>query len=148
MLLALAMLWLLGGEICILKHIRADDQAEVVALTKGRFPEGLFSRPDISYDGKRIVFCFADANVRERVELLSNDTMDEAYRESLGNKTYFQLWEMELGEGMPAPRQILICAFAHAVVVRQRRGRADSGDACVWQHVFYCCRVALSRHRR
>ena len=98
---------LLGGEICILKNIRADGQAEAVSITKGRFPEGLFSRPDISYDGKRMVFGFADANIRERVELLSNDTMDEAYRESLGNKTYFQLWEMALGEGMPEPRLIL-----------------------------------------
>ncbi|MFH1267597.1 MAG: hypothetical protein ABIK89_17905, partial [Planctomycetota bacterium] len=53
----------LGGEICVLRQVRADAGGEVVSLTEGKFPEGLFSRPDVSFDGERIVFGFAAADL-------------------------------------------------------------------------------------
>ena len=96
----------LGGEICILKEIRADAKVEVLSLTKGKFPDGMFSRPDISFDGKRILVGFAAAGVTEAAQSLPRDYLNRCYHESLGNRTYFQVWEMGLHKGGPAPRQI------------------------------------------
>ncbi len=96
----------LGGEICILKEIRPDGNGQIVSITKGKFPNGMFSRPDISFDGKRILFGFAAADVTEPTKKLPNNYLNKCYYQSLGNGTYFQVWEMALAEDGPAPRQI------------------------------------------
>jgi hypothetical protein len=92
----------LGGEICVLTEVRADGPARVVPLTEGRFPEGLFGRPDISFDGKRIVFGFAAADVKDLEEPACQ--MNRAAN-SIGNGTFYQLWEMDL-DGKTEPRRI------------------------------------------
>lgn len=96
----------MGGDICVLKRIRADGQAKVVSLTRERFPEGVFARPDISFDGKRIVFGFAARGITEARKDLANNYLNRTYFESLGNGTYFQVWEMGLDAEGPTPRQI------------------------------------------
>ena len=96
----------LGGEICVLDEIRADGKGKVASATKGKFPNGVFSRPDVSFDGKRIVFGFAAANVTEPTQKLPRDYLNRAYFESLGNGTYFQVWEMGITPKDSAPRQI------------------------------------------
>ncbi len=96
----------LGGEICILKEIRPEGNGRVVSITKGKFPGGMFSRPDVSFDGKRILFGFAAADVTEPVKKLPNNYLNACYYQSLGNGTYFQVWEMGLDADGPAPRQI------------------------------------------
>jgi hypothetical protein len=97
----------LGGEICILKDISADAPPRIVSLTKGKFPDGMFSRPDISYDGKRIVLGFAPTTRTEPIKNLPKDYLNRAYYESLGNGTAFDVWEISLSPGdKTAPRRI------------------------------------------
>jgi len=90
-----------GGEICLLKGIEADAQGKLVSLTEGKFPQGVFGRPDLSFDGGRIVFGFAATDVKDMVE--------EPYvvrgQNPIGNGSFYQLWEMELSGDTP-PRQI------------------------------------------
>lgn len=92
----------LGGEICVLQDLRADGKEKVVSLTKDRFPDGLFGRPDVSFDGKRIVFGFAAADVKDQVEAPCEM---RGQADSIGNGTYYQVWEMGL-DGQVPPRQI------------------------------------------
>jgi len=92
----------LGGEICLLTEVGSDVGGPRVSLTGGKFPEGLFGRPDISFDGKRIVFGFAAADVKDMDE---GPCESRAGQSSLGNGTFFQVWEMAL-EGTAAPRQV------------------------------------------
>jgi len=97
----------LGGEICILNGISADAAPRITSLTKGKFPEGMFSRPDISYDGKRIVFGFAPTTRAEPIKDLPKDYLNRAYYESLGNGTAFDVWEMPLSpDDKSAPKRI------------------------------------------
>ncbi len=91
----------LGGEICMLKEVRADMAGQIVSLTAGKFPEGLFSRPEISFDAKRMVFGFASAEVKD-LEEAACETLSGS--DSIGNGTFFQVWEM--GTDGRAPRQI------------------------------------------
>ena len=92
----------LGGEICILQDLRADGQGRIVSLTNERFPEGIFGRPDVSFDGKRIVFGFAAADVKDQEE---GPCVMRSGADSIGNGTYYQVWEMGL-DGQTPPRQI------------------------------------------
>ena len=93
----------LGGEICIMTNLRADAPPKITSLTKGKFPEGVFSRPDISYDGKRIVFAFAPNSRTEPIKNLPKDYLNRAYYESLGNGTAFDVWEMPLSPSDKTP---------------------------------------------
>ena len=108
----------LGGEICILKEIRPDAKGPVASITKGTFGPGVFSRPDVSFDAKRILFGFAAADVTEPQKKLPNTYLNKCYYQSLGNRTYFQVWEMALAPGGAAPRQI----------TQARRLREESTD--------------------
>ncbi len=92
----------LGGEFCVLKETRDDLGGQVVSLTQGKFPEGLFGRPDVSFDGKRIVFGFAAEEVTDLVE---GPCESQGVADSIGNGTFFQVWEMALDGRTPA-RQI------------------------------------------
>ncbi len=92
----------LGGEICILKDIHAEASDSVVSLTRGKFPEGLFGRPVVSFDAQRIVFGFAAADVKDLVE---GPCETLGGTDSIGNGTFFQIWEMTLDGSVP-PRQI------------------------------------------
>lgn len=92
----------LGGEICLLKDVDVDLEGEVVSLTEGKFPAGLFGRPDISFDAKRIVFGYAAADVKD-VDEGPAETL--AGTDSIGNGTFFQVWEMGTDGRLP-PRQV------------------------------------------
>jgi len=96
----------LGGEICILKEIRPDAPGKIESLTREKFPEGMFARPDISFDGKRAIFGFAPAARTETAKKLPRDYLNRAYFEGLGNGTWFDVWEMDLAKDGPAPRRI------------------------------------------
>jgi len=92
----------LGGEICLLSEVRADMSGRRVSLTEGKFPDGLFGRPDVSFDGSRMVFGFATAAVRDLEE---GPCESRGGQSSVGNGTFFQVWEMGLQRSSP-PRQI------------------------------------------
>ena len=91
-----------GGDICLLSDIRPDQSAAAVSLTEGRFPFGMFSRPDVAFDGERIVFGYASAEAKDLDEPLCES---EGGTTSIGNGTYFQVWEVT-PDGSAPPRQI------------------------------------------
>jgi len=79
-----------GGDLCILS---AD--GTVRSLTAGRLPPGVFGRPDLSFDGKRLVFGYALA--RQDAKPFSEKTA----LEDTGYCYNFQVWEMGLdGSGL------------------------------------------------
>ncbi len=92
----------LGGEMCILESIQADMKGKVNSLTQGEFPDGLFGRPELSFDGRRIVFGFAAADIKDLHEGPS-ETLNGT--DSIGNGTFFQVWEAAL-DGHAPPRRI------------------------------------------
>lgn len=51
-----------GGDLCILSPIAPD--GSVRSLTRGLLPEGVYGRPDLSFDGKRILFGYAQARAK------------------------------------------------------------------------------------
>ena len=95
----------LGGEICLLENL-GDDRingglGRVVSLTAEKFPAGVFGRPDLSFDGKRIVFGFAAADTKDTTEPPS---VPNEFN-SIGNGTFYQIYEMGL-DGKSLPRRI------------------------------------------
>jgi len=98
-----------GGDICILKEMRADGQAEVTRITEGLFPRGTFGRPDLSFDGKRIVFGYAREREAGANQMsyggISEQTAPLYAEHQVGPCHEFQVWEMGLN-GDPAPRQL------------------------------------------
>jgi hypothetical protein len=89
----------IGGEICLLREVRPDNRGEIVHLTRGKFPEGVFGRPDVSFDGRRIVFGFGP-----KLEPGTAPHPLAKHRED-GPCGYFQVWEMTL-DGRSPPRQL------------------------------------------
>lgn len=98
-----------GGGICVLKGISADGEAKVERLTDGEFPTGTFGRPNLSFDGNRIVFGYA----RERKSDERNDSVGPISQATApfyathqtGLCHEFQVWEMSL-DGKSPPRQL------------------------------------------
>jgi hypothetical protein len=89
----------IGGEICLLREVRPDNSGEIVRLTQGKFPDGVFGRPDVSFDGRRIVFGFGP-----KLGAGAAQHPLARHRED-GPCGYFQIWEMTL-DGRSAPRQL------------------------------------------
>jgi len=90
-----------GGDICVLSDIRPDLSAPIKSLTAGQLPLGLFSRPDVALDGRRIVFGYAPADVKD----LEKPPYVNREHDSVGNGTFFQVWEMPV-DGSAPPRRI------------------------------------------
>jgi len=99
-----------GGDICILDNIRVDGQPKVRRLTEAKFPTGVFGRPDLSFDAKRIVFGFAKKREGEHSEMsyanVSQRTAPLYANHEAGPCHEFQCWEMGLGGDDPAPRPL------------------------------------------
>lgn len=94
-----------GGGICILEDFKGPSP-RVRCLTEG-WPQGNFLRPDLSYDGKRVLFAFCrhDPHVSE---------MEKVDKTKLPEDTFYQIYEMNVdGTGV---RQLT-------------RGRYDDFDA-------------------
>ncbi len=98
-----------GGDVCLLKELRADGQAEVVRLTEGLFPRGTFGRPDLSFDGTRVVFGFAPERETGESRMdyggISELTAPLYAEHRAGPCREFQVWEMGVS-GDPAPRRL------------------------------------------
>jgi len=98
-----------GGGISILTNLRPDAPPKVTCITEGRFPSGTFSRPDLSFDGKRVVFGFAPERQAEGPRLTYGDISErtaELYAtHAVGPCHEFQIWEMGVN-GDPPPRQL------------------------------------------
>ncbi|MBM3498470.1 MAG: hypothetical protein FJX74_07335, partial [Armatimonadetes bacterium] len=98
-----------GGDICLLRELRADGKAEVTRLTDGRFPRGTFGRPDLSFDGTRLVFGFAPEREAGEIRMdyggISEQTAPLYAEHQVGPCREFQVWEMGVTGG-PAPRRL------------------------------------------
>ena len=99
-----------GGGICVLDEIRPDGTGRVRRLTEGRFPEGVFGRPDLSFDGRRIVFGYAPrrddgAAGRRQYGGISQHTAPLYAEHKVGPCHEFQVWQMHLDANeLPARR--------------------------------------------
>ena len=91
-----------GGDVCVLSDIRPDGTIMPESLTEGRLPPGIYSRPDVSFDGTRILFGYSNAAEKDVDEppCESRGTGD-----SIGNGTFFHVWEMP-ADGSTPPRRI------------------------------------------
>ena len=77
-----------GGAICLLKNFKSG-QPEIVELTTG-WRNGTFFRPELSYDGKKVLFAYAEYH--PAVALLT----DKVNKNHIAEENYFHLYEMDV----------------------------------------------------
>ena len=80
-----------GGAICLLKNFKSG-QPEIVELTKG-WRNGTFFRPELSYDGKKVLFAYAEYH--PAVALLA----DKVNKNNIAEENFFHLFEMDIESG-------------------------------------------------
>ncbi|MFC1806068.1 hypothetical protein ACFL09_03715, partial [Planctomycetota bacterium] len=99
-----------GGGICVLRKIPVDGKAEVECISEGTFPNGTFSRPDLSFDGRRIVFGHAPERKGGKPAMdyghIRRETAPLFAEHKVGYCQAFQVWEMGLDGRSPKPRQL------------------------------------------
>jgi len=98
-----------GGAICTLGPLAADALPTPRPLTEGKFPAGTFTRPDLSFDGRRIVFGFAPERSGKDKDKqyghISQNTADLFATHQVGPCHEFQIYEMDL-DGASRPCQL------------------------------------------
>ena len=77
-----------GGAICLAKNFKSG-QPEIVELTAG-WRNGTFFRPELSYDGKKVLFAYAEYH--PAVALLT----DKVNKNHIAEENYFHLYEMDI----------------------------------------------------
>ena len=84
-----------GGAICILKNIKSGSP-EVIELTKD-WKNGTFFRPELSYDGTKVLFAYAeyDPKVAEIADKVNKDNIAE---ESVS--FIFSRWKLKRENGV------------------------------------------------
>jgi len=80
-----------NGAICLLKNIKSGNP-ELVTLTKN-WKNGTFFRPELSYDGKRVLFAYAEYNPAVA------DVADKVNKDNIAEENFFHLYEMEIESG-------------------------------------------------
>ncbi|MBT3376401.1 MAG: hypothetical protein HN742_10630 [Lentisphaerae bacterium] len=99
-----------GGDICILRNIAAGKPPVVERITSTAFGPGTFGRPDLSFDGKRIVFGHArqrdTADGAGKAGRISQRTAPLYANHKVGPCHEFQVWQMGLDRTSPRPRQL------------------------------------------
>ncbi len=79
-----------GGGIYLLTNLRSQQPTEI-SLTEAAFPEpGSFLRPDLSYDGQRILFSWA----RHYPHLASE--ADKKNKDNVPEDAFYQIYEMSI----------------------------------------------------
>jgi len=80
-----------NGAICVLKNIRSGDP-QLVTLTEN-WKNGTFFRPELSYDGKKVLFAYAvyDPAVA--------DVQDKVNKDNIAEENFFHLFEMVIESG-------------------------------------------------
>ncbi|MCL2305795.1 MAG: discoidin domain-containing protein [Planctomycetaceae bacterium] len=84
-----------GGAICLLKNFRTENglaEPECVNLTEA-WPDGTFFRPDLSFDGTKILFSYVKYDPKLA------DVGDKTNKDSLREDSFFHLYEMDLATG-------------------------------------------------
>ena len=77
-----------GGGVCILRDFKSDSP-ELVELTSA-MPEGSFLRPDLSFDGKKVLFAYARFHEGLR------DERDKVAKEQLPEDGFYHIFEMNV----------------------------------------------------
>ena len=83
-----------GGELCILENFKTD-RPIVKSLTAGLLPPGDITRPELSYDGRRVLFSYCRYYdfVQEHPDKLDKDNIPE--------DAYYHLYEINIdGSGL------------------------------------------------
>ena len=83
-----------GGELCILENFKTGAPA-VKNLTAGLLPPGDITRPELSYDGKRVLFAYC------RYYDFVQDHPDKLNKDNIPEDAYYHLYEMNIdGTGL------------------------------------------------
>jgi len=77
-----------GGAICLLKNFKTG-QPEIVELTSD-WKNGTFFRPELSFDGKKVLFAYAEYDPAVAT------IPDKVNKDNIAEKNYFHLFEMDL----------------------------------------------------
>ena len=77
-----------GGAICLAKNFKSGTP-EIIELTAG-WKNGTFFRPDLSYDGKKVLFAYAEYNPAVAV------LQDKVNKDNIAEENYFHLFEMDI----------------------------------------------------
>lgn len=98
-----------GGGVCVLDEIRADGQGEIRCLTADRFGDGTFGRPDISFDGRRVVLGHACRRLEADSAGMAYGNISQVTaplfaQHQVGPCHEFQVYEMGIDGG--SPRQL------------------------------------------
>ncbi len=84
-----------GGSICLLKNFASSSgviKPECVNLTAD-WPDGTFFRPDLSFDGTKILFSYAKYDPK------LSDVSDKTNKDNIAEESFFHLYEMEIATG-------------------------------------------------
>jgi len=83
-----------GGELCILEDFKSDNPT-VKSLTAGLLPPGDITRPELSYDGSRILFSYC------RYYDFIQDHPDKLNKDNIPEDAYYSLYEINIdGTGL------------------------------------------------
>jgi len=77
-----------GGAICLLKNFKSD-QPEVMELTKD-WKNGTFFRPELSFDGKKVLFAYAQYDPAVAT------IPDKVNKSNIAEENFFHLFEMDI----------------------------------------------------
>jgi hypothetical protein len=80
-----------NGSLCLLKNIKSD-APQVVNLTAS-WKNGTFFRPELSYDGTKVLFAYSQYDPNLAV------LKDKTDKNSIAEESFFHLFEMELATG-------------------------------------------------
>ncbi|MCL2306254.1 MAG: hypothetical protein FWC43_12995 [Planctomycetaceae bacterium] len=81
-----------NGAICVLKNIKSGNP-QLVTLTEN-WPNGTFFRPELSYDGKKVLFAYA------KYDPAVADLPDKVNKDNIAEENFFHLFEMEIETGV------------------------------------------------
>ena len=81
-----------GGAICVLKYANDKSAPECVNLTED-WANGTFFRPDLSFDGTKILFAYA------KYDPELSDVLDKTNKDNIAEDAFFHLFEMEIVTG-------------------------------------------------
>ena len=102
-----------GGGIYVLEDFSGGGEPTLRCLTDG-MPEGSFLRPDISYDGQRVLFAYA--RYYPHIASVAN----KVAKDKLPEDAFYHVYEMNVGAGAEE---------SGAAARRITRGRYDDFDA-------------------
>jgi hypothetical protein len=94
------------GDICHLAVVDPELTGRIESVTEGVFPEGSFSRFDLSFDAERMVLAFGEALKPEEREKWDGPESHRQYWDGQAWSGDYQIYEMPLTHQARVPRQL------------------------------------------